>query len=92
MNNPTLDLIHRHASVRRYKPDPLPVPVIETVIAAGQRASTSSNLQAYSVVAVTEAARRERLAELCGNQQHIADAPLFLAFCADLSRLECACQ
>lgn len=92
MNNPTLDLIHRHASVRRYKPDPLPVPVIETVIAAGQRASTSSNLQAYSVVAVTEAARRERLAELCGNQQHIADAPLFLAFCADLARLERACQ
>ncbi|MDP2975646.1 MAG: NADPH-dependent oxidoreductase [Anaerolineales bacterium] len=92
MNNPTLDLIHRHASVRRYKPDPLPVPVIETVIAAGQRASTSSNLQAYSVVAVTEAARRERLAELCGNQQHIADAPVFLAFCADLARLERVCQ
>ncbi len=92
MNNPTLDLIHRHASVRRYKPDPLPVPVIETVIAAGQRASTSSNLQAYSVVAVTEAARRERLSEMSGNQQHITDAPIFLAVNVDLARLERVCQ
>ncbi|MBI4730537.1 MAG: hypothetical protein HY781_00075 [Chloroflexi bacterium] len=29
MTNPTLDLIHRHASVRRYKPDPLPASIIE---------------------------------------------------------------
>ncbi|MDO9129602.1 MAG: nitroreductase family protein [Anaerolineales bacterium] len=92
MNNPTLDLIHRHASVRRYKPDPLPVPVIETVIAAGQRASTSSNLQAYSVVVVTEGVKRVKLAKLCGDQKQIEEAPVFLAFCADLARLERACQ
>jgi FMN reductase (NADPH) len=92
MENPTIDLIHAHASCRHYKADPLPASVIEAILAAGQRASTSSNLQTYSVVAVAEAARRERLAELCGNQQHIADAPVFLAFCADLARLERACQ
>lgn len=92
MENPTIDLIHAHASCRHYKADPLPASVIEAILAAGQRASTSSNLQTYSVVAVTEAARRERLAELCGNQQHIADAPVFLAFCADLARLERVCQ
>lgn len=92
MTTPIIDLIHRHASVRHYKPDPLPVETIETIIAAAQRASSSSNLQTYSVIAVTEAGKRKRLAELCGNQQHIADAPLFMAFCADLARLERACQ
>jgi FMN reductase (NADPH) len=92
MENTTLELIHRHASVRRYKTDPLLASVIEAIVAAGQRASTSSNLQSYSVVAVTDPAKRARLSELCGNQKHVAEAPVFLAFCADLARLERACQ
>ena len=29
---------------------------------------------------------------LCGNQEHIAQAPVFLAWCADLARLDRACQ
>lgn len=91
MTNATLDLIHAHGSVRAYKTDPLPTSIIETIVAAAQRASTSSNLQAYSVIAVTEAAKRERLAQLCGNQSFVAQAPLFLAWCADLARLDRVC-
>ena len=44
------------------------------------------------MVAVTDAAKRARLAELCGNQEHIAQAPVFLAWCADLARLDRACE
>jgi FMN reductase (NADPH) len=92
MTTPTIELIHCHGSVRQYKPDPVPHELVEMIVAAAQRCSTSSNLQMYSVVAVTDAAKRVRLAELCGNQAHIAQAPVFLAWCADLSRLERACQ
>jgi nitroreductase len=92
MENPIVDLIHRHASVRRYKPDPLPASLIETVVAAGQRASTSSNLQAYSVIAVIDAAGREQLSLLCANQAFVREAPVFLAWCADLAHLDRACQ
>lgn len=88
MTTPTIEQIHRHASVRRYKPDPLPAEMVEQIVAAGQRSSTSSNLQTYSVVAVADPQRRARLAELCNNQQFIVEAPVFLAWCADLSRLE----
>jgi FMN reductase (NADPH) len=48
-------------------------------------------MQAYTVVAVTDAGRRDRMATLCGNQEHIRQAPVFLAFCADLARLDRAC-
>ena len=92
MSTPTIEQIHRHASIRRYKPDPVPADLIETIVVAGQRSSTSSNLQTYSVVAVVEAERRQRLAELCGHQKHILQAPVFLAWCADLSRLDRICQ
>ena len=92
MSNPTLELVYRHGSVRKYRPDPVPVETIEAIVSAAQRTSTSSNLQVYSVVAVTDAAKRARLAELCGNQEHIAQAPVFLAWCADLARLDRACE
>lgn len=92
MENPTLDLIHRHVSVRHYKPDPLPSSFIEAIVAAAQCASSSSNLQTYSVVAVTDPGKRDRLSELCGNQAHIREAPAFLIWCADLARLERVCQ
>jgi FMN reductase (NADPH) len=92
MSIPTLDLIHRHGSVRKYKPDPVPPETIETLVLAGQRASTSSNLQMTSVVAVTDAGVRARLAEICGGQAHVAEAPVFLAWCADLNRLDYACE
>jgi FMN reductase (NADPH) len=92
MSTSTLDLIHRHGSVRKYKPDPVPPEIVETLVVAGQRASTSSNLQMTSVVAVTDAGVRARLAEICGGQAHVAQAPVFLAWCADLNRLDRACE
>ncbi len=92
MLNPTFDLIYRHGSVRHYRPDPIPQDTIEAIVAAAQRTSTSSNMQAYSVVSVTNPGTRTRLSELCGGQGHIAQAPVFLAWCADLARLERACE
>ncbi len=92
MTSPTIEQIYQHGSVRRYTTDPVPAEMVEAIVAAAQRSATSSNLQMYSVVAVTDAQRRARLAELCGNQAHIAEAPIFLAWCADRSRLERACE
>jgi FMN reductase (NADPH) len=81
-----------HGSVRKYRPDPVPPETVSEIVYAAQRASTSSNLQMWTVVAVTEQPSRARLAELCGNQAHIAQAPVFLAWCADLARLDRACE
>lgn len=92
MNTPTIEQINRHWSVRTYKPDPVPDEMVEEIVSAGQRAATSSNLQTYSVVAVTDPARKEKLAELCGSQQHIYQAPVFLAWCADCNRLDRVCE
>lgn len=92
MENPTLDLIHRHTSVRHYKSDPLPEGWIDEIVSAGQCASTSSNLQAYSVIAVTDPGLREKVSVLAADQAFIREAPLFLLWCADLSRLERVCN
>jgi FMN reductase (NADPH) len=87
-----LDLLHSHRSHRAYRPDPLPRELVEAIVVAGQRASTSSNLQVYCAVAVTNEMARHELAHLCGDQDHIRQAPVFLAWCADLSKLDRACE
>jgi nitroreductase len=85
--NPVLDTILAHRSVRAFLNEPLPEGTLETLVAAGQSASSSSNLQVWSVVAVEDLERKQRLAALAGGQQHILEAPLFLAWLVDLSRL-----
>lgn len=85
--NEVIGQILAHRSVRSYRPDPLPEGTVETLVAAGQSAASSSNLQTWSVVAVSDSARKARLAEVTGNQKHILQAPTLLVFLADLSRL-----
>jgi nitroreductase len=77
-----------HRTVRAFSPQPLPAGTLETLVAAAQSAPTSSNLQAWSVVAIEDPARRARVAALAADQAHIRDCPLLLVWIADLSRLD----
>ena len=58
------------------------------MISAAQSAASSSNLQAWSVVAVRDQITRDALAECAGGQAHVRKAPLQLVWLADLARLE----
>ncbi|MCB9879488.1 MAG: NTP transferase domain-containing protein [Planctomycetes bacterium] len=87
----TVAQMFRHRSHRSYRPDPIPDPQIERLVDAARHASTSSFIQAYAVVAVRDAELKNDCARLCGGQRHIVEAPVFLAICADLSKLAEAC-
>jgi nitroreductase len=76
-----------HRTVRAYLPDPVPDATLHALVVAAQSAATSSNLQAWSVVAVRDPARKARLADLAAGQAHIRECPLLLLWIADLSRL-----
>jgi FMN reductase (NADPH) len=88
INNPVIAQMMAHRSIRAYRPDPIPDGWVEAIVAAGQRAATSSNLQMYSAIAVKQPETRAALAQLCGDQRHIAQAPVFIAWIADLARLD----
>ncbi|HEY5895823.1 MAG TPA: NADPH-dependent oxidoreductase [Chthoniobacterales bacterium] len=90
--NDVIATLLNHRSVRAYLPDALDPGVLELLISVAQSASTSSNLQAWSVVAVEEKDHKARLAAHCGNQKHILEAPLFLAWIVDLARLRRVAQ
>ena len=84
--NEAINLLLSHKSVRSYKPDLLPDGTLETLLAAAQSAATSSNLQLWSLVAITDPDKKRELAKVAGNQKHIEQCPLFLVWLADLSR------
>ena len=86
-SNPVINALLQHRSVRAYDPRPLPEDTLPLLVAAAQSASTSSNLQVWSLVAVQNPEKKAKLAALAGNQKHILDCPLFLVWLADLSRL-----
>ncbi len=86
--NETVATILAHRSVRGFLADPLPDGTLELLIAAAQSASTSSNLQVWSVVALRDPERKARIATLAGQQQFIRDAPLMLVWLADLNRID----
>lgn len=84
---PVIDHLLGHRSVRRHLPDPVSEDQLAAIIAAAQSAATSSNLQAWTVVAVRNPDTRAALAECAGGQAHVRDAPLVLVWLADLARL-----
>ncbi|WP_245455621.1 nitroreductase family protein [Neorhizobium lilium] len=76
-----------HRTSRNYLPRSLPEGTVELLAAAAQSAPSSSNLQAWSVVAVEDPERKARLAGFTGGNAHILAAPLFLVWLVDLKRL-----
>jgi nitroreductase len=84
--NEALEAILSHRSVRDYLPQAVPADVIDIAVAAAQSAASSSNLQAWSVVAVEDKDIKHRLNAVAGNQRQITQAPLLLIWLADLAR------
>ena len=87
----TVAQMFRHRSHRAYRPDPVPEAQLERLVDAARYASTSSFIQAYSVVAVRNPEVKGQCARLCAGQPHIVQAPVFAAICADLHKIAAAC-
>lgn len=90
--NSVIQQLMSHRSIRKFKDDPIPEETLHTIIAAGQMASTSSNVQAYSVIAIDDLKQRELIMKLSGNQSFIMESPVFIIWCADLYRLNIAAR
>jgi nitroreductase len=86
MSQNIFDVIHNHASVRSYKSDPVPEAVLEQILAAASKASTSGNMQAYSIIVTENGEIKKELYGPHFEQPMVLEAPLLLTFCADFNR------
>lgn len=82
-----LEVIHGHRSIRQYRPDDVSDDLLSDVLGAGLRASSSGNMQSWSVVVTRGRALREQLYVAHMEQEMVLDAPVLLTFCADFRRM-----
>ncbi|PSL47071.1 FMN reductase (NADPH) [Salsuginibacillus halophilus] len=84
--NETIETILNHRSIRKFQDEPLTEAQVHTLIQSAQSAATSSYIQAYSIVGVTDREKKKALAELAGGQSYVEHNGHFFVFCADLYR------
>jgi FMN reductase (NADPH) len=88
--NETIRILNSHQSIRKFTEQPVTQEQLHTIVAAAQCASSSSNVQAYSVIHITDEDKRKQISQWAGNQAHVIESPVFLVWCADLYRLRTA--
>jgi len=86
------DVLINHRSIRKYKSDPVDVDLLHRIMQAGVRASTTGNMQLYSIIVTRDPEMKGKLAPLHFNQPSIISAPVVLTFCADFNRFNKWCE
>lgn len=91
-SSPVTELLKNRVTIRKYNGETIPDEMLREILNSARRSPTSSNMQAYSFVVVRNQETKKILAESAGNQKHIETCDVFVAICADISRLETACE
>lgn len=84
--NEVITTILNHRSIRDFEDKPLTDEQIKAIVSSAQAASTSSFIQAFSIIGIKDPAKKKKLAELVGNQPYVENNGHLFVFCADLHR------
>jgi len=87
-----IETIFNHRSIRQYKDKPVPGNILDEILKAGSRASTTGNMQVYSIVVTKDNELRKSLWEAHFKQDMVLQAPVHLTFCADFNRFNKWCE
>jgi nitroreductase len=79
--------LRAHRSIRRFRDAPVPDEALERWLEAGLRASSSGNMQAWSVIVTRDASIRAALFDAHLQQGMLLEAGALLTFCADFHRM-----
>ena len=79
------EAIEKRASVRRFKPEPVPDELIHEMLEAARLAPSGCNAQPWRFKVVTDKRARLELAKAAHRQNFIAKAPVVIVACADIS-------
>lgn len=93
-DNPTLNTILNHRSIRKFTEQPITDELFQTLISAGLAGSSSGFLQSASIIRVTDKEIRAKIRRICANAQnakvgekyghdYVENCAEFLVFCMD---------
>lgn len=83
--NSTINLQLNHKSIRSFQDKEVPQSVIDTLVEVAQRTATSSFMQSYSIIHITDKKIKEALS-LIARQPYVAQAPVLFIMVSDMYR------
>jgi len=87
MTNSVIESLMDHRSLRRFKEQPVPEEVLETIIKAGTRAPSAGNLQNYSFIIIDDEEIKKKLEAMDGFNK-ISKAPVIIVAVVDTYRIQ----
>jgi nitroreductase len=87
-----LETIRNHRSIRKYKNTPISKEILDTILEAASRTSTTGNMQVYSIIVTQDEERKKELHKLHFGQGMVLEAPVLLTFNADFNRFNKWCE
>jgi len=87
-----INIMLSHKSIRAFKNDDIPDELLQKILLGGTRASTTGNIQAYSIIVTSEKEQKNKLWQAHFKQSMVLEAPLHLTFCADFNRFSEWCK
>ena len=85
------DFLLERRTIRKYTPEAVGDDLLNDLIKAGSRASTTGNMQVYSIIVTRDEDKKRELSPLHFDQKMITEAPVILTFCADFNRFNKWC-
>ena len=79
-------------TIRKYTGEAVENDLLDKLLEMGCRASTTGNMQVYSIIITRDEEKKRELAPLHFNQKMITEAPVVLTYCADFNRFNRWCQ
>jgi nitroreductase len=87
-----MELLNKHVTIRKFRDKPVERNLLESILYSGTRASTTGNMQVYSIVVTSDDEQKEKLTPLHFNQPVAVNAPVLLTFAADFNRFTQWCN
>ena len=84
--------IQNHRSIRKFKPDAIADDLLDEILLAGSRASTTGNMQVYSIIVTQNEEIKKKLWEIHFKQNMVLESPVILTFNADFNRFSIWCK
>ena len=85
------DTLMNRRTIRKYTDENIDDRLVDEILNAGCRTSTTGNMQVYSIVVTRNSNIKEALAPFHFNQKMVTEAPVVLTFCADFNRFNKWC-
>jgi len=78
-------------TIRKYGERDIESELLDRILSAGTRSSTTGNMQVYSIIVTQDPEMKKKLAPAHFNQPMVTEAPVVLTFCADFNRFNKWC-